>query len=212
MEMGNYRLRTPAVALQSLAGARIDLRIVEEMLQHCLDPDGEVHALCDELEEACWTTAVIRYARCFSARSWPAREVVTDKLSANQLETHHYFRFLRDKMFGHAIGVGEDFEVTAAVCPGTSRKLEVVAVGPRPRRISSPGSDLAKEFLELVRVVRALVDPAYERLFAQLLRELRAMPLEEAVKGLPVQQLNLPWGKDQPEFRKYLERALANTA
>jgi hypothetical protein len=207
MEMGNYRLKVPAVDLQSLAGAITDLQIAEDMLQHCIESDIEIHDTCEELEEACWTTAVIRYERSFSCRSWPSKEIVIDKLSATQLETHHFFRFLRDKMFGHALGVGEDFEITAAVYPGSSGKLEIVGVGPRPRRISSPGSDLAKEFSELVTFVRQLVEQAYERMKAQLLRDLRGKAITEMVKGLPVIQTDLPWGKDDRSFRRYLDAA-----
>ena len=208
MEAGNYRLRSSAKALQSLAGARIDLQIAEDMLRHCIEPGGAMRSACSELEEACWTTAIVRYERCFSGRSWPTKEVVTDRLSGPQLEAHHYFRYLRDKMFSHAVGVGEDFEITAAVFFGASKGLEIVAVGARPRRISSPGSDLAYEFLELVKVVRGLVDPFYELLRNQLRDELRGMPLSEVIRGGPVRQVDLSLGKSDPGFRHYLERAL----
>lgn len=208
MDSGNYRLRVPAASLQSLAGAKTDLRIVEEMLQCCGAADEEGFRYCNEHEEACWTTAIIRYERCFSGRSWAAQEIVTSKLSQAQLETHHYFRYLRDKMFSHALGVGEDFEVTAAVYPGPSGKLEIVGVEPRPRRISSPGRDLAKEFLDLVLVIRALVEPAYEAMKTELYSNLRNLPIEDAVKGLPIEKADLPWGKDQPGFRKYFEIAM----
>lgn len=207
MESGNYRLKVPVTSLESLAGAITDLQIVAEMLEHCCGDDAQGSGASIDFEEACWTTAIVRYERCFSGRSWAAKEIVTDRLSRAQFEAHNYFRYLRDKMFSHALGVGEDFEITAAVYPGPSRKLEIVGVGPRPRRISSPGQDLAWEFMELVVVVRDLVEPAYEAQKAKLLSELRTVPIQAAVKGRPLKKTDLPWGKDQPDFRKYLENA-----
>ncbi len=208
LERGHYRLAEPAIELQAVAGAASDLRTAEEMLLNCIETDTELHTICDELEQACWTTAVIRYERAFSGRSWPFNSVVLDQLTSAQHETHHFIRFLRDKLFAHAIGgLGEDFEVTAYVCPVYGGGFELAGVGPRPRYITSPGTDLAGEFLDLLRAVRPLVD-AHEWVVQEATRlKLRAIPLEHAIKGRPIEQRPLTLNKTAAEFRRYLRKA-----
>lgn len=206
-EAGNYRLRIPQRALQSLAGARIDLRVAEDMIQHCIDTDDEIHEMCDELEEACWTAALTRYKRAFSQASWAADEVVISNLTYEQFESHFFFLFLRDRLFSHSLGFGEDFEITAAVFPQGGARLGIVGVGPRPRRISSPGADLAKDFLDLLNVVRSLVEPHYEHRRATLLHELSLLPLGDVAKGKPVNQQAFTLTKDDPIFRRFFKEA-----
>lgn len=210
-EEGTYRLKDDQTArlLQSMAGAKTDLWIAEDMLNHCIDTDGEVHQLCEELEEACWTTAVIRYERCFNQRSWPAEEIVLSKLTQEQLVSHHYFRFLRDKMFGHALGVGEDFEITAVIFPmGPGGAMRLGGIGPKPRRISSPGTDAAKEFLDLVKTVRALINPAFWAMCSRFTAQMQQLPLDDVIKGGPIPDQPLPWGKEHKAFKEYLDKAL----
>jgi len=108
-------------------------------------------------------------------------------------------------MIGHAIGgLGEDFEVTAAVYPGPKGVLEVVGVGPRPRRIFSPGENLASEFLELVEVVSALLERHFEGERARVLALLRSVPVLSAVKGAPLMQSDIKLEKSDPKFRDFL--------
>jgi len=208
VESGNYYLASPPMELMAVAGAMTDLRIVREMLQHCLETDGELHSECEELEEACWTTAVLRYERCFSNRPWPYKKVIEERLSRDHLVTHHFFRYLRDKMFSHSVGVGEDFEITAYIFTNSAGIPQIVGIGPRPRRICSPGEDLAREFLELVEVVSRLVSNHFESIRTTLITELRSFPVASVVKGRPVKQKKLDISKDEPGFQKYLARAL----
>lgn len=210
-QTGHYRLASLESELQAVVGAASDLRKVEEMLTHCVDTDTDLHEVCEELEEACWTSAVVRYERAFGGRRWPSRAIVLDRLSSRQLETHHFIRFLRDKMFAHAIGgVGEDFEVTAFVCPLTSGGFQLAGVGPRPRYIVSPGTDLAREFLALVRVIRPLVDAYRWSLQEDVRRRLSAMPLDRVVKGGPIDQTPLLLDRSSGAFQRYLRRALGS--
>ncbi|HEY9255779.1 MAG TPA: hypothetical protein VIP30_14720 [Stenotrophomonas sp.] len=209
MESGNYRLAIPEPRLQIAAGVRTDLQLVREMLDHCVEIHDPIHDLCDELEEACWTTALVRYARCFSGRAWLA-DLVEPELNNEEFESHHYFRFIRDKMIGHAVaGLGEDFEVTAVVSLNLMGQHEIVAVGARPRRICSPGQNLAREFLALVVRVSAVVDAYYERERIRVLRFLRTKPMAEVVKDNPIVHVDLSLDKTNRQFRKYLDQARA---
>lgn len=210
MKPGNYRLRSPEISLQKLTAARIDLRIADEMLEHCVDTDGGLHDECEQLEEACWTTAAIRYRRCFNSRT--VCQIALSELTDEQFELHHYFCYLRDKMFSHDVGIGQDFEVTAYVAGTLRDDAQLVAVSPRPRRISSPGSDLAKEFLALVRQIRPKVEAAFEQETAVAVRRLRTLPLREVVRGEPIDQSPIPRGRDQPGFQSYLREGKARTA
>jgi hypothetical protein len=207
-EAGNYQLVRPERELQAIVGAVSDLRKADEMLQHCVETDTELHEVCEELEEACWTTAVVRYERAFACRPWPSQAIVLDNLSPQQLETHHFIRFLRDKMFAHAIGgIGEDFEVTAFVSSTYGGGLGLIGVGPRPRYIVSPGADFANEFLDLVRFVFPLVSAYRWKLQNDVRQKLQAMPVEQVVKGLPIEQAPLTLDRASNDFQKYLRKA-----
>jgi len=182
------------------------------MLGHCIETDSEVHGMCEELEEACWTTALVRYARCFSGRQW-LTGVVEAKFSAKQYEDHLYFRFIRDKMIGHAIGgLGEDFEVTAAVFPGSKGRLEVVGVGARPRRVCSLGENMARDFLLLVEHVAQIVDELYARERTHALTALRQQSLSDVVRGQPIGTADLDMTRHGALFRRYFNKALSQRA
>jgi hypothetical protein len=205
---GNYRLVKPEQDLQAVCCAATDLRIAEEMIQHCIETDSELHEICEELEEACWTTALIRYERAFYQRGKLLR-LVFGSLSLADQETHHYFNFLRDKLFAHSLGVGEDFEVTAFVRPVHGGGLEIGGVGPRPRRICSPGTDLAKELLSLVQTVRRVVETHRWRLQVEAVARLQAMPIDDVVKGRSFDKPEpLSIDRSSTAFRTYLKRAV----
>jgi hypothetical protein len=206
MEAGNYRLTISTRTLSTMAGIRDDLRIAEEMLEWCVEADSELHDQCEVLEEACWTTAVIRYFRCFKQRPWPKEEALA-QLSPEELESHQFFFFLRDRFFAHEIGgVGEDFEVSAYVRAKYDGAFEIAAVGPAPRRICSLGTDLAGDLLTVVQKMRTIVDVMYESERSAVMQTASSLPLTEAIRGDPLAVDELSISKNHPAFRtQYLK-------
>lgn len=205
---GWYRLRTPESDVDALAGAHYDLWVTEDMLAHCLDTEGELHNLCEELEEACWTAAIVRYERAFDGLPKRLSSVVLANLTRAEVVSHHFFRYLRDKMFAHRTGVGDDLKARAAVFPQSGGELHLVNVAPRASRISSLGTDMAKEFHALVVHVRGILMPMLEQAKIDATQRLQALPLNDVVKGEALPKPDLTPKKAHPDFQKYLERAL----
>lgn len=205
---GWYRLKNPESDVDALAGAYYDLWVTEDMLSHCLDTSDPVHQACEELEEGCWTAAIVRYERAFNGLPKRLSSLVLSHLSPSQMESHHFFRFLRDKMFAHRTGVGDDFQARGAVFPQPDGNLCLVNVAPRASRISSLGTDMASEFHALVVVARSIVTPLLELSKAEATKRLQASPLDDVVRGGPLPKPDLTPKKSDPDFQRYLARAL----
>lgn len=205
---GWYRLRNPESSIDALAGAHYDLWVTEDMLSHCLDTTDPVHELCEELEEACWTAAIVRYERAFDGLPKRLSSIVLSNLNSAQLESHHFFRYLRDKMFAHRTGVGDDLQARGAVFPQANGALHLVNVAPRASRISSLGTDKATEFHALVVAVRTIILPMLEQAKVEATNRLKSFPIDEVVRGLPLPKPDLTPTKSDPEFQKYLANAL----
>lgn len=211
LEPGWYKLRNSETEIDALAGAHYDLWVVEDMLAHCLDTSGDLHKTCEELEEACWTAAIVRYERAFNGLPSSLHQSILTGLSQTQVESHHFFRYLRDKMFAHRTGIGDDLKARAAVFPLPGGEVGLVTVAPRASRISSLGTDMASEFYALVVTVRAIVMPLLERKKREATRRLQSRPLSEVVKGTPLALPELTPKKDDLEFMQYLARALRHS-
>lgn len=198
---GRYHLRIKERTLESWARAHIDLWTAHDMFQFCLGAKGEQR-------EAFWTTALVRYVRAFSQVHWPAHEVVVSNLTQEQLVTHNFIRYLRDQMFSHPLGVGDNYELTASVMPDGAGRLSIVAVVPINWRIASLETELAQEFLDLTKLVRELETSGFERAKAVKLAEYQRQPMEEVLRPGMVQPATIDiWPKKTDHrFLKWMRK------
>lgn len=191
---GQYVVDTESTkAYRCLYGARRDLSIARAMIVHCCgqksdyEDDGEGDA-----EEAFWTAALVRYSRArkgYAKRKEHLR--AWDNLSPELSKIDVEMRMLRDKLYAHGIGIGEDYQVFATIGESFTGNTRVWAVAIGTTRVSSPGSDKAKEFL-------LLLDHLSEKIFrletsqhSKLLAELQSSPSNELInQGIYKPQLN----------------------
>jgi hypothetical protein len=208
MKHGVYKLKHREKRLEDLEGARIDLDIAQTAIQFCVDADTVDGDQPESFEEAYWTTALIRYSRAFSQKIWLVNGFVLPELTKTQRESHHYFIHIRNKMIAHGVGLGSDIEVRASVypLPTPGSPVGIVGVGAAPRRISSPGTDAAKEFLALLIKVSRIVNNVCEKERRKVESKLQQMPLSDVV-STPLTAGPLPWGKSEKTFLKHLKEA-----
>ena len=180
MTTTRYRLTIPeAKRFAWLYGIDKDLMIAEEMIDRCACPEGEDDHPLGDTEEAFWTAAVIRYGRCFGkgTRYWEPHLAIS-KLSSELQADHAYFKLMRDEMFAHSVGLGEDY-TPIAYHTEFDEFSQIVNVGTGATRISSLGTDLAARLLALIKGLRPIVAEMLEDERIRLLAFVRAMPLSE---------------------------------
>lgn len=184
MEAGSYVIRGDAAErFSAVCVARIDLEIAKGMIERCLeklDSEKESH-----LEEAFWTTGLIRFRRAFSKGrkvDWGHGNVLSN-LGPENRASYDRFYLLADKFIAHPVGIGEDMTATAELGPGEDGSVIVYAGAVRLRRVFSPGADLADEFLSLLAKLVSLVAEHEDKTHQEYLREIRTWSPTELLKG-----------------------------
>ena len=135
------------------------------------------------LVEGLVAAAVIRYGRCFStgARLGLCREDIAE-LKGDELETHDYFKALRDKFVAHSVNPFEETYVTATASESNGTKYPIQSLGPGQHRLmlsASTGEALSHVLSRLKTVVDKRVSTEQKRLLAVI----QALPLETIHSG-----------------------------
>lgn len=205
MEHGSYVIQGPiADKFTSVAAARLDLLIAKEMIECCLDPDSESH---EHLEEACWTTALIRFRRAFTkgrGSDWGHKLVLAD-LAQNLRSSYDRFYMLADKFIAHPTGVGEDMAATAVLGPDPDDSVIVYGGAVRKSRVSSPGNLLAEEFLTLLTELIARVSAREDSVHNEFLATIRTWPGPDLVSG-GIYRESTNFDDSSPIYRKALNK------
>ncbi len=175
IEAGQYIVKTDsAKAYRCVYGASRDISIAKEMIERCcsqnLGLEDEREA---DIEEAFWTTALIRYSRARKGHGKRKEHIAAwENLSPELSKIDVEMRMLRDKLYAHGTGIGEDYQVFATVGDSFTGTVRVYGVGIGTKRVVSPGSDKAKEFLLLLdhlsRKILRLETVQHSKLLAEL--------------------------------------------
>lgn len=177
MELGRCVIKgETAGRFRSLCVASKDLEIARDFIQRCIHDDPESDEDFEESEEANWTAALIRYARAFAIgqpHRWDHQRALS-QLSCDSQRRNGRIRVLRDKLYAHPVGLGEDMAVTATVGYDLVGRFVVYGAGIAMTRISSPGVDEARGFIELLDGLIPLVKAMEDEQHALLLAEIRS--------------------------------------
>jgi hypothetical protein len=191
IEPGQYVVDTDnSKAYRCLYGARRDISIAQAMISHCCDQN--LNGREADAEEAFWTAALIRYSRARKGYAKRKEHLLAwENLSPFFSKIDIEMRMLRDKLYAHGIGIGEDYQVFATIGESFAGDARVYAVGICTRRISSPGSDKAKEFLLLLDHLSEKISRLEHFQHSKLLTELQSYPSNEVTsQGIYKPQLN----------------------
>lgn len=139
--------------------ARRDLETALRMLNACAaDRAGDDGSL---VEQSLWISAVIMYGKPFKAsrgrKRFDAKTLVTGALDADGLDWHEYLLNLRDKMIAHDDSLGESKLLGLALHGYPPRHVYDVGIGGGRRRVTSMGTDIARELTPHVEHVTALL-------------------------------------------------------
>ncbi|MBW8312571.1 MAG: hypothetical protein K0M64_11125 [Rhizobium sp.] len=202
----NYVIATAAAGIyRAVHAARTDIGIAIDMIGLVVGDDAEEPA--DFVEEAAWTTAAIRYARAWKVPLLPekARVRFLGCLTEAQLAAHQHVMTIRDAMYAHQVGVGIDMTVTAVVGPDSSGKSCLWGMGIQSSRISSPGTNAAKQFLEILQVAHEQLEQLERESHRLALEDLQSRPAEEWIlRG--IYQKNLQFDIRGATYRREFDK------
>ena len=81
------------------------------------------------LIESLWTTALIKYARCFkSGKRFGLDETILDGLEGEPRKVHKFYLDMRDKHIAHSVNPFEQMQVGLVLSPKNSDERKVVGV------------------------------------------------------------------------------------
>jgi hypothetical protein len=157
-----------------------DLRTAMEAIEFCTNVHDDLDNICPPAEEALWTTAVIRYGRCFGqgGRNWPI-EAVIGRLECGLQARHDYYVALRNKLYAHTTGVGQDYRAIVSAHVMEDGRIESIGLGCAASYLSSPGRRSAKEFHELILVVQEGVNQLHDAELSGAIRRIKSRSWEE---------------------------------
>lgn len=137
-------------ALESIAS---DLHQVQELITCCRACSPEFGKDTSVVMQACWSAAVIRYARCFlegNARRIRSQDILDKHANADDRAFHDYLMTLRHNFFAHEGGLEQDRRIVAEMIDG-----KVIGIRTAGVSVLSLGTDLAElTFTHVKRVAR----------------------------------------------------------
>lgn len=169
--------------LADIASIILDLRAILDSCKRLLqlmDSDSDDQVLLESL----WTSALVRYVRCFShGKREGLRTDILDELIDGAREVHQFFKDIRDKHISHSVNPFEQVKVGVVLTPreGADRKVEGISTL-HIRQLAS-----SREGVEtLFRLVYELEKEVSERgkeLQSQVMEEARELSVEELEQG-----------------------------
>jgi hypothetical protein len=119
-----------------------------------------------DIEQALWIAAVVRYGRIFkrnnARKAFKAEEFIAAKLNALEKQQHSHMLMLRDKMFAHDDGVGEDKSLCLSLPPKPPKHWLEVGAPVSEWRVISLGTDIATKLLPLLGKVQQALEKERE--------------------------------------------------
>jgi len=186
----------PSQELAELFGIRQDLNQAMEFCDQVLRMYGQLAAADFNAFEALFTTAVIKYARCFSSGVRPRlSDIACPRFSPEQLAAHEFFLNYRNKFLAHSVNPYEQNLVTISVPAQPLAGWAPDRVNCHHVRHLVPGSQNVLDLRELAICVDTLVSEQMSAVEEVVLLSVRAIPVEDLLR-LPVANAPSPSRND----------------
>ena len=171
-----------AEVLADLYGIVFDLEVAAHLCDKAIEL-GRPRQLDYLVVEGLVAAAVVRYCRCFPSRGRLGlrREDITE-LGDDNLQTHDYFKDLRDKFVAHSVNPFEETYVTATASERDGVKYPIQSVGTGQHRlVLSPTT--AEALADLISKVSKVVKKRVAAEEQRLIGVIQALPLDTVHSG-----------------------------
>jgi len=168
--------------LADLGAIAQDLGAVMETcsrLKELLKDNSQDHLLV----EALWTTALIKYARCFTdSKRFGLSESLFQGLQGDPVGAHRLYINLRNKHVAHSVNPFEQMEVGAVLAPLETNERKVIGVATLAMRHICSDLEGVHQLGCLSKVVLQKVCALAKECEGKVLDQIKQMPLEDLYK------------------------------
>ncbi|UYB52115.1 hypothetical protein OCJ37_19450 [Xanthomonas sp. AM6] len=209
MDVTSYVINRPqAQPLADLAIVEHDLELVMRWLDEIrIGPNFPNHSAV--LSEACWASAIIRYARCFTngVVKWN-REFVLNSLSRQGRSTHSHIIDLRNGSYAHSVGSAELSAAYVDVRKDDGGRQEFDKIGFSLGRVACAGSVDIDRFYSLAQEVLGLVAELIDKEYDILYEVISALPVDQLIRDgvLDLQPTLFEPRKPRPRHKEQNDR------
>lgn len=148
-------------------------------LKELLRDESKDHILI----EALWTSALIRYARCFAeSKRFGLSESVFDDLQGDPLGAHQFYMDLRNKHIAHSVNPFEQMEVGLVLSPATNTEKGIIGVATLAMRQISSDVEGVHQLGLLAKVVLGKAHELAKHYEQKTLKIAKKMPLDDLYK------------------------------
>ncbi len=171
-----------AKTLADLGGLTQDLGAVMQTCARLLDllqAGSRDHMLL----EALWTSALVRYARCFAeGKRYGLEESVFDGLNGDPVGIHHLYMNIRNKHIAHSVNPLEQMEV-GLILELKEREKKIIGVATLSMRQIVADINGVRQLGMLAKVIHEKV-VAFAKQYEQKVLEIgRSLPLDDLYAG-----------------------------
>ncbi|MEK6725459.1 MAG: hypothetical protein AABY54_02750 [Deltaproteobacteria bacterium] len=171
-----------ALILADLAAIFQDLGATMHTCSHLIEllkEDSKDQILIESL----WTSALIRYARCFTAsKRFGLSESIFDGLQGDPVGAHRLYINLRNKHIAHSVNPFEQMEVGVILSPVKSAEKEVLGVATLSMRLISHDVEGIRQLGTLAKVVMEKVSKLAKDYEQKVIEEARKIPIDDLYK------------------------------
>lgn len=168
-----------AKTLADLGALRQDLGAVMQTCTRLLDllrTDSEDHILL----EALWTSALVRYARCFAeGKRYGLDESVFSGLNGDPVGTHRLYINIRNKHIAHSVNPLEQMEVGLILEPKERQDKKIIGVATLSMRQITADVDGVRQLGMLAKVIFGKVCELGKQYEQKVLEIGRTLPLDD---------------------------------
>lgn len=132
------------------------------------------------LIESMWTTALIRYTRCFaSGKRFGLSESIFDGLKGEPHKVHKMYIDLRNKHIAHSVNPFEQMEVGLILSPQNTSEKKIIGVATMSMRHISPDMEGVHQLGLLAKVLLEKVCELAKQCEKEILEKGKSIPIDE---------------------------------
>jgi len=166
-----------------------DLALIYQDLTRTMELCKRLEKLIDEdsqdslLVESLWSSALIRYVRCFTAgKRYGLNPDILKDLPGEPLETHQWYKNLRDKNIAHSVSPYEQVEIGLVLSPNSAETKEVQGVATLAMTHVCTDRDGISQLGRLAGIVRKKVVEQAKDYEKKVLEAGKKLPIDELYK------------------------------